>query len=183
MSAALTATGVLREEHRVILKALDVLEATAERLAAGAAVPNAAWSALLDWLVRFTDARHHAKEERRLFPALEAAGVPRAGGPIGVMLEEHDVGRALVRGMWEGPAEARAAGARAYVDLLRAHIHKENDVLFELADAVLDARTVEALARDYAAADLEQGASTEPAAAEAALARLAAALELAVLAG
>jgi hemerythrin-like domain-containing protein len=178
----MTATGVLREEHCVILKALDVLEATAERLVVDASVPEPAWSALLDWFGRFADARHHAKEERLLFPALEAAGVPRAGGPIGVMLEEHDLGRALVRGMWKGPAAARAAGARTYVDLLRAHIHKENDVLFELADVLLDARAVEALARDYAAADREQGPSTEPAAAEAALARLAVALELPVLA-
>ncbi len=182
MSAAPSATAALRDEHQVILKALDVLAAAAERLARAEPVPEAAWSGLLEWLRSFADARHHAKEERWLFPALEAAGVPRAGGPIGVMLEEHDLGRALVRGMRKGPAAARAAGARTYVDLLRAHIHKENDVLFELADALLDARAVEALARDYAAADLEQGASSEPAAAEAALARLAAGLELPVLA-
>lgn len=177
MSAAVTPTGVLREEHRVILKALDVLEAAAERLVADVVVPEPAWLALLDWLGRFADARHHAKEERLLFPALEAAGVPRAGGPIGVMLEEHDLGRALVRDMRAGPAADRAARAWEYVRLLRAHIAKEDEVLFELADALLDAPAADALRRGYAAADLEQGAATEPAAAQAALERLAAALD------
>lgn len=181
MSASPTATAPLRDEHRVILKALDVLEAAADRLADGTRIPEPAWSALLDWFVRFADARHHAKEERLLFPALEAAGVPRAGGPIAVMLEEHETGRELVCGMRAGALDVRAARARAYVDLLRVHIHKETDVLFELADALLDGETVKALARDYAAADLAQGADTEPAAAEAALERLAAPLELPVL--
>ena len=175
MSAAVTATGALRDEHRVILKALDVLEAATDRLAAGSAIPEAAWSALLDWCVRFADARHHAKEERLLFPALEAGGLG-SGGPIAVMLEEHEMGRRLVRGMRGGGPQSRAADARAYIDLLRAHIEKENEVLFEIADAVLDVSTVGALARGYAAADLAQGGDTEPAAAEAALDRLAALL-------
>ena len=182
MSAAVTATAVLRDEHRVILKALDVLEAAADRLAVDMPVPASAWAALLDWCVAFADARHHAKEERLLFPALEAVGLPRAGGPIGVMLEEHEIGRGLVRDMREGPADVRAARARRYVDLLRAHIDKENDVLFELADALLDGARAEALVRDYAAADLAQGADSEPAAAEAALERLAARLEPPVVA-
>lgn len=177
MIAPTTATAVLRMEHRVILKALDVLDAAAGRLAAAESVPEAAWSALLDWLRGVADARHHAKEERLLFPALEAAGVPRAGGPIAVMLEEHDLGRALVRDMREGPAAHRAARAWEYVRLLRAHIAKEDEVLFELADALLDAPAVDALRRGYAAADLEQDAATEPAAAQAALERLAAALD------
>ena len=112
MSAAVTATGALRDEHRVILKALDVLEAATDRLAAGSPVPEAAWSALLDWCVHFADARHHAKEERLLFPALEAGGLG-SGGPIAVMLEEHEMGRRLVRGMRGGGPQSRAADARA----------------------------------------------------------------------
>jgi len=182
VSAVTTATAALREEHRVILRALDVFEGSAERLAAGEPVPAAAWSALLDWLGRFADARHHAKEERWLFPALEAAGVPRAGGPTGVMLEEHDLARALVRGMREGPPADRAARAREYTRLLRAHIDKEDHVLFDLADGLLEAPAEAALLGGYAAADLEQGAVTEPAAALAALERLAATLDTPLLA-
>jgi hemerythrin-like domain-containing protein len=183
MIAPMTATAALRLEHTVILKALDVLEAAAERRVAAESVPEATWSALLDWLRSFADARHHAKEERLLFPALEAAGVPRAGGPIEVMLEEHERGRALVREMRGVPAARRGVLARDFVRLLREHIAKEDQVLFELADAVLDLSAVEALVQAYAAADLEQGAATAPEAAEVALERLAATLRAGVLAG
>jgi hemerythrin-like domain-containing protein len=182
MIAPMSPTATLREEHVIILKALDVLETAVERRAAAEPAADP-WAALIDWLRGFADARHHAKEERLLFPALEAAGVPRAGGPVEVMLEEHELGRALLRDMREAAPAGRAALAREYVRLLRAHIAKENEVLFELADAVLDAAAVDALVRAYATADLEQGAATEPEAAEAALERLATRLAGGVLAG
>jgi hemerythrin-like domain-containing protein len=78
---------------------------------------------------------------------LESKGFPRDGGPTGVMLYEHDQGRAHVRGMDENAAAA-AAGvpaslarfiehAEGYVALLREHIYKEDHVLFPLADRTL----------------------------------------------
>jgi hemerythrin-like domain-containing protein len=175
VSGPTTPTSVLRDEHRVILKALDVLETASARLAAAEPVPEETWAALVEWLGRFADARHHAKEERVLFPALEAAGLPREGGPIAVMLEEHEAGRALVRDMRAGRGADRAASAREYVRLLRSHIAKENEVLFELADSILDGPAADAVARACAAADRDQDATTDPVAAEAALDRLAAA--------
>lgn len=154
-----TPTDVLREEHRVILKALDVLDVARERLSAGEPVADAAWHALLDWLRASADARHHAKEEQVLFPAMLRAGVPGEGGPIDVMLEEHELGRSLVAAMREGPATLRAAAADRYVRLLRDHIDKENLVLFPLADDVLDERTGATVRRDFETADLEQRAA------------------------
>lgn len=167
-------TTVLRDEHTLILRALDALEAAAGLTAAGGRIDDAWWTRTLAWLRRFADANHHEKEERLLFPALEQAGIPNAGGPIGVMLREHTEGRALIAAMQEGPD--RAASARAYVGLLRAHISKENNVLFELADAVLGENTRASLARrfDAVAAELGRDASLTDAAAE--LSRIEAAL-------
>jgi hemerythrin-like domain-containing protein len=141
-------TDVLREEHALILRALDMLEVAAVRTAAGGPVEGGWWGQALEWLRGFADRNHHAKEEVLLFPALEQAGIPNAGGPIGVMLREHTEGRALIAAMETGPD--RAASARAYVGLLRAHIDKENGVLFPLADTVLGDDTRVALARDFA---------------------------------
>jgi hemerythrin-like domain-containing protein len=97
--------------------------------------------------VPFADRCHHGKEEDILFPRMEARGVPRDGGPIGVMLFEHDEGRAFVGAIADaidvyerdGQAAARviAENARGYVDLLRQHIMKEDNVLFPMADRVL----------------------------------------------
>jgi hemerythrin-like domain-containing protein len=82
------------------------------------------------------------------------------------MLREHEEGRALIAAMQQGAD--RVASARAYVELLRAHISKENNVLFELADAVLAETTKAALAQKFAAvaADLGRDASLPHAAAE-----------------
>jgi len=169
-------TAVLLDEHRVILRALDALERAAEGLAAARPLPDGAWSGLLDWLRAFADRNHHAKEERSLFPAMVKAGVPSEGGPIGVMLEEHERGRALIQAMDRGAPADRAARAREYAALLRAHIAKENDVLFPLADAVLDERAVQELRREFETVGAELGRDASIAYAEAALARLDAAL-------
>ena len=171
-----TPTEVLREEHRVILRALGVLEAAAARLAGGWPLPEGWWPEIIAWLRTFADKNHHAKEESSLFPAMVKAGVPSDGGPIGVMLEEHQRGRALVRAMEAGEPAARAAKAREYVTLLREHIDKENGVLFPLADAVLDEAAQRALQREFDAVEAEQGRDASIPHAEAAVERLAAAL-------
>ena len=168
-------TDVLREEHRVILRALDVLEAATARLASGRPLPEGWWSEIIWWLRSFADKNHHAKEETSLFPAMVKAGVPSTGGPIDVMLEEHRRGRALVRAMEAGEPTAQAA-AREYVSLLREHIEKENGVLFPLADAVLDEAAQRALQREFETVEAEQGRDASIPHAEATVERLVAAL-------
>lgn len=169
-------TDVLRDEHRVILRALDVLEMAAAQLARGRPLPDGWWQEIVAWLRSFADKNHHAKEEAALFPAMVKAGVPSEGGPIAVMLEEHERGRALVRAMEAGDAAARSAKAREYIALLREHIDKENGVLFPMADAVLDDRAQGALAREFEAVEAEQGRDASIPHAEAAVERLQAAL-------
>jgi hemerythrin-like domain-containing protein len=71
-------------------------------------------------------------------------GFQRQSGPIAVMLYEHDEGRALVRAMAEaieryatgdsGALAPLARHARQFCGLLRAHIQKEDNVLFMMAD-------------------------------------------------
>ncbi len=158
-----TAVERLRSEHTEIERVLDLVEELCEAIDEGKDVEIGLAEDIVDFLVEFGDERHHAKEERILFPALEQAGVPVAGGPIGVMLSEHERGRALVGRMttrlteWKGGAEGAAHGwARAageYVALLRAHIDKENRVLFPLAERVLAPQTWADIERRFEAAD------------------------------
>jgi hemerythrin-like domain-containing protein len=96
---------------------------------------------LLHFLTIFVDKCHHGKEEQMLFPRLEELGVPNQGGPIGMMLIEHVQGRELI-GQMKLAIEREDLAAfkqalRAYSDLLRGHIAKENNVLFPLADRLL----------------------------------------------
>lgn len=169
-----TPTDVLRDEHRIILGALDMLETAAAR--AAGALPESWWAEAIEWLRAFADRNHHAKEERLLFPAMVKAGVPSEGGPIGVMLEEHTQGRALVQAMATGAPAERPAVARRYVTLLRDHIEKENGVLFPLADAVLDESTQAMLRGEFQGVADQLGREASQDWAQATLDRLRAAL-------
>jgi hemerythrin-like domain-containing protein len=141
------ATQVLRDEHEGILAMLAVVEAAAYRVRDGKNVPADLFTDAAGFFRNFADKCHHNKEEAELFPALVEHGIPQDGGPVGVMLVEHDQGRELIRGL-SAAAERYASGdqtavpalvsnALAYVELLRAHIAKENSVLFVMADQVL----------------------------------------------
>ena len=172
----MTPTDVLREEHRVILRALEVLDSAADRLVRAEGLPDGWWERLIGWLRAFADLNHHAREERSLFPALVKAGVPSEGGPVGVMLAEHVEGRALIQAMQAEGTPRRVEAARAYVRLLRDHIDKENGVLFPLAEAVLEERAQQALLHDFETVEAEQGRDASIEHAEAAVERLGSAL-------
>ncbi|MBI3031567.1 MAG: hemerythrin domain-containing protein [Candidatus Rokubacteria bacterium] len=131
------ATAVLRHEHEVFLRALALLERLGRGLEAGTPVDREALAWLIDFFRTFADRCHHTKEEQHLFPALERHGLPRDGGPVGVMLHEHELGRAYLRAMAAGDDPTVAEAIENYSALLRAHIDKENGILFPIAEQIL----------------------------------------------
>ena len=166
----MTATEILRAEHEGIQAMLEVLGKMIEDAEAGTLDPAEAERALA-FFRQFADRCHHGKEEKELFPALEAAGVPRAGGPIGAMLAEHELGRAAVQAMASALvslARGESAGAKAftvaageYRAILGGHIAKENGVLFPLADRVLPPEAQERLSGAFDRIEAEEmGAGT-----------------------
>jgi hemerythrin-like domain-containing protein len=165
------ATQILRQEHDAILKMLDALDQTSRQLLSGTPVQASTLQGLLEFFQLFADRCHHGKEEDLLFPLLERKGMPRGGGPIGVMLFEHDHGRELIREMAAaasdydtnpGPAAKRwVAAAENYSALLREHIMKENNVLFRMAEQMLTPDEQASLAADFEKAEIEKmGAGT-----------------------
>ena len=153
------ATDILMEEHSVIERVLDTLEIAAERLEKGQPVRPGMFIEAADFIQGFADGCHHKKEEGVLFPSMSAQGVPVQGGPIGVMLSEHEQGRIYTRAMRQA-AERLAKGdsqasqeisqnARGYVALLRQHIFKENNILFPMANRVIPPDQQEKVAEDF----------------------------------
>ena len=140
------ATELLGAEHRVIERVLAVLEKLTRR---PVETSLKQWKQTLDFLRHFADECHHFKEEKVLFPALEEHGVPREGGPVGMMLVDHEEGRGYVRSMIanvalvetknEAAKDSLVSAARAYLRLLQEHIQKEDEVLFKIADEVIPA--------------------------------------------
>jgi hemerythrin-like domain-containing protein len=150
------ATELLSDEHRVIERVLTVVEKLTQT-PVESSIEN--WKKALDFFRYFADQCHHFKEEQVLFPAMEEHGVPREGGPIGMMLMEHEEGRGRVRSMLAALtlAEARneaakdtlLENAKAYLRLLREHIQKEDEILFRIADDVIPPDEQKELLRSF----------------------------------
>jgi hemerythrin-like domain-containing protein len=149
-----TATALLSEEHRIIERLLVVIE---KLTTLPLSESRDSWKTTLDVIRGFADGCHHFKEERVLFPALEEHGVPVEGGPVGMMLMEHDEGREYVRSMaaalnnpdTESTRATLVENARSYIRLLREHIQKEDDVLFRIAEDTLTASEQKDLLRAF----------------------------------
>lgn len=164
-------TEILRNEHRVIERVLHCLEAMVRRARSAGRLDGESAHEAVAFFRNFADHGHHGKEEDHLFPALEAEGFPREGGPIGVMLHEHELGRAHLRGMDEN-IDAAAAGdaaalgqfishAEGYLAVLRQHIDKEDHVLFPLAERTLSEETQQRLLAEFRRVEAEEmGAGT-----------------------
>jgi hemerythrin-like domain-containing protein len=163
-------TDVLRNEHRSIERLLSVLETAINRTESGERIPAKLFHDAIHFIRMFADGCHHRKEETLLFPAMEQKGIPREGGPIGVMLEEHDAGRAHVHAMQialqrYGTDEAAAMSdlvlhVRAFVVLLREHIMKEDNVLFVMADQHLSEPDQTRLSEEFLGAETSNEACT-----------------------
>jgi hemerythrin-like domain-containing protein len=160
------ATDILMDEHRVIERVLLVLETGAQRLEQGQPVRPEFFLDAADFIKGFADGCHHQKEEGVLFKAMMAAGLPGEGGPIGVMLSEHELGRAHTRAMREAALKLQAGdqtvrsmlvqNARAYAELLRQHIAKEDGVLYPLASRVLPRGVQDHLVTDFEKVEHEE---------------------------
>jgi hemerythrin-like domain-containing protein len=156
---------ILSNEHRVIEQVLNCLAKMADQTQQSAQIEARSAEQAIEFFRNFADRCHHGKEESHFFPAVEAKGLPRDGGPTGVMLHEHELGRLHVTGMSESVAASEAGDpaaaqrfvehARAFITLLREHIHKEDHCLFQMADQVFTAADQERLLEAFARVESE----------------------------
>lgn len=133
-------------EHRLIERVLEALVGYLKALDRGPATREDL-RRFTDFIRGFADAVHHGKEEDVLFRTMADHDMPLDDGPLAVMLHEHELGRGLVREL-AGAAAARGhftpaetssvrKAARGYVDLLRSHIMKEDQILYPMAQRLL----------------------------------------------
>jgi hemerythrin-like domain-containing protein len=161
------ATRILRQEHQVILKVLDCFQIALDRARRSGSITHEVFAPFVEFFQGFADRCHHCKEEDRLFPCLERCGMPKDGGPIAVMIHEHQLGRAHVKAIAECLPAADAGDPEAiralleqgerFLDLLRHHIMKEDHVLFDMADQMVQGAERIALTQSYAGAEGQPG--------------------------
>jgi hemerythrin-like domain-containing protein len=140
------ASDLLVEEHEIIERMLAVLNKAAEKLERGAEVDPQLFLEAADFIRNFADRCHHAKEEDILFKLMAERGIPTQGGPVGVMLTEHEYARKYTEAMekatrefLEGNIQAKNTiieNARYYARLLTEHIHKENNILYPMGNRI-----------------------------------------------
>ncbi len=158
-------TEVMVEEHKLILRMIALVERNTDLLEKGSFRDWQFYLDAVDFIRNYADRFHHAKEEDVLFVALIENGMPEKSSPIEAMHIEHDQGRAYVRAMEEAALKARdgelgqipviAENARGYIELLRGHIEKEDNILYPLAERVLPASVRPAMLEAYSEAESE----------------------------
>lgn len=161
------ATRCLREEHQVILRVLECFEVALQRSADSGGARRSDYASFLEFFSDYADRCHHGKEERSLFFFLERNGVPREGGPMGVMLYEHEYERMQIGAMRElfprleaGDRDAVSQlveRGRALLGMLRDHIDKEEHCFFGIADQVIQGDERSALFESYREIEGEAG--------------------------
>jgi len=145
----MTPIEMLMHEHQIILLVLDGAEREARQMQDTGSVHAETVDEMLDFFRNFADRCHHSKEENLLFVKMEERGMPAQRGPIAAMLSEHAEGRRLTAAMAEAlpqaaegdPAATAALSANlgAYARFLRAHIGKEDGVLYPMAERLFTA--------------------------------------------
>lgn len=149
----------LSADHRLIEQVLDCLDRLSSQCASRLALDVERAHLALRFLGEFADRLHHGKEEKLLFPMMHRRGIPENVGPIAVMLNEHDLGRAEMARMrtalLKHDARDFATAAGSYVEILRDHIGKEDGVLFPMAEERFNDEDRRTLEQDFERADRE----------------------------
>jgi len=149
-------------EHELIERSMAVLKDCLTRLEESINNPFQMRRAL-DFLLEFGDKMHNRKEENILFPLMAKRGLPTEGGPIGVMLMEHEAERNLLQKMTgEIPNLDRASREAKqyfkekgleYLKIRAEHIWKENDILYPMGRKVLTEEDAAYLLAEFNGAD------------------------------
>lgn len=143
------ATESLRKDHDLIEKVVQAMQVTLDLLKSGKKIPESILMPTLDFTTNFTDVCHHGKEEESFFPALEQTGMPRNMGPIATMLMEHEITRQIAIKMTASAKEYLQTGKpdglvsdiTQYIEHMGAHLWKENNRLFMMAEMRLQGQS------------------------------------------
>src|SRR3989338_5578833 len=135
---------ILMDEHKYILKVADALEKEYLGIKKGKQINKEFLTEIIDFIRNYADRFHHDKEEEILFREMckgDVAGKLHCNA-ISQMVYEHDLGREFVKNMLEAIDKDNKnkliENAKGYVDLIREHIYKEDNILYPMADDAID---------------------------------------------
>ncbi|MGA2296730.1 MAG: hemerythrin domain-containing protein, partial [FCB group bacterium] len=95
----MTPTDTLKHEHQIVLMVLDSMDKETSNITQTGKINVEKIEKFVDFTKNFTDGCHHAKEEKHFFVKMKERGMSFESGPIAVMLHEHEMARAFIRGI------------------------------------------------------------------------------------
>lgn len=154
----MNAIDILVKEHESILQIIEITQTILNQKDETNINLNHV-EEIIDFVKNFADKYHHLKEEDVLFMEMEKHGMPRQGGPIGVMLQEHDEGRAYIKEAVGALAQLKLGDSSAliqlkvnlldYCTLLTNHIYKENNILYPMASRALSPEVLKTMTDNF----------------------------------
>ncbi|HMK91826.1 MAG TPA: hemerythrin domain-containing protein [Thermoleophilia bacterium] len=156
-------TEILSREHALVMLVTKVAEQEVRYMHdTGEYRPDEVHQ-VVDFFEFFTEACHDPKEEHILFARLAERGLDPEVGILGQLYREHaeftsrlhDIEHWLRRDRKEGPLDVAelADMLETYLHLMRAHVMREDELLFTLANGLLTPDDQEDLLRAFAAVD------------------------------
>lgn len=150
---------ILRNEHGLIRRFVDLLSVAVKRLEVDEPPPRAFFDDGIEFVRGFSDGFHHKKEELVMFVQLAQKKNGAIDGQIEALRYQHDQGRGFIKaiaqaldGYADGNLNDTAVvreNAAAFASLLKHHIHTEDHIFFPMAQEVMTAHELEELGRKF----------------------------------
>lgn len=138
----------LRREHKNSKYILGLLYLAVTRWEQGDPISLDVLVQGVEILQQYAEENHQKLEEELLFPIMEKDGVPWRGGPLEVLEKEHQESKGYLADLQHdlerlrindpGAKEAIAESIKAYIMLLKAHMDKEEMIVFPIAERLLE---------------------------------------------
>jgi hemerythrin-like domain-containing protein len=138
---------ILVDEHKLILRGLDLLTTAAEKIVRNQNPPKEFFEKAMRFTTDFTNKFHHYKEEIVMFGLLAQKHQGEIDAELERLRGQHDALRDYVNTMSESldaygknvDSEVRRLhrSLSEYIDVLRRHIHAENRIFYPLVAKAL----------------------------------------------
>eukprot|EP01083_Nonionella_stella_P301270 1032534_1 len=131
----------LVQEHRTILQTLDAMEELMDRKdETFDETTKKDIHEFVDFGMYFSDKMHHEKEEDILFKAMDDLDInflSTQQGPVKEMMRQHNIFRSLIDEIYDAldtadKMEQVMDPVETYIESLRSHIEKENNILYPM---------------------------------------------------
>ncbi|MGZ4200183.1 MAG: hemerythrin domain-containing protein [Thermoleophilia bacterium] len=156
-------TDILAKEHALVMLVTRVAEQEVRYMRDTGEYRSDDVRAIVDFFELFTEACHDPKEEHILFARLVDRGLDADTGILGQFYREHaefterlrEIAHWLRRDRKEGPLDVAelADMLDGYLHLMRAHVAREEELLYTLANGLLTDEDQEELLRAFASVD------------------------------